>query len=461
MLGRRFYKTKPCILFQRGRCPRQNCTFAHGEAELRRAPGPPFNGRRDYKSGDLRDKLDRRHSPPRRYSPVRDTRGHHVLHNQKPLLRDRGRSLSRSPVKKRMRQHSGGRSDHSESFKRSNGDDEQLKEDTNSSYDKKDALEEELRQIEETIEKLDEDKSHLERLLEDKVDEADKLSRRIEDLEKQLNKEEEICKRITSKIKKFTKVYGRYSKIQEELKRAEARFHRFGDQLGLDATKPSATEEDSSLNIGSDGEANRENNINPKNVELQNHASASRKRSRLHPPISEEAKLGSSRKRDRFSSGMTRSERYAITEGSALHSENNSKETDLVKGKVTTKGIYNSLAEDSKKKRGKNSPIISYQDKQVKGSDAVRTLPSTSMAAHALDELIEGTEIEGKSGAMEANAVNESGILDNKLTSAYMPPIPLIAKNAYKQFEGDDEDVDVEKIDSEMVDINISSDVEI
>lgn len=94
-----------------------------------------------------------------------------------------------------MRQHSDGQSDHSESFKRSIGDDEQMKEDANSSYDKNDVLEDEvwivkyvgfilnktwqllymllfwpayallclqLRQIEDAIEKLDEDKTHLE-----------------------------------------------------------------------------------------------------------------------------------------------------------------------------------------------------------------------------------------------------------------------------------------------------------
>lgn len=73
--------------------------------------------------------------------------------------------------------------------------------------------------------------------------------------------------------------------------RAEVRFQRFGDQVGLDVSKPSVTE-DSSLNIGSDGEANRDNNINSKNVELPNHASTSKKRSRLHPPYGDEAKLG-------------------------------------------------------------------------------------------------------------------------------------------------------------------------
>lgn len=39
-------------------------------------------GRRNYQGSDLRDKLARRHSPSRRYSPVRDARGRQMLRGQ-------------------------------------------------------------------------------------------------------------------------------------------------------------------------------------------------------------------------------------------------------------------------------------------------------------------------------------------------------------------------------------------
>lgn len=45
MSGSSMYKTKLCILFNKtGTCSRPNCTFAHGNAELRRLGDSSFTG---------------------------------------------------------------------------------------------------------------------------------------------------------------------------------------------------------------------------------------------------------------------------------------------------------------------------------------------------------------------------------------------------------------------------------
>ncbi|MCO5568955.1 hypothetical protein L7F22_022658 [Adiantum nelumboides] len=104
--GRDLYKTKLCSLYQRGNCPRQSCSFAHGEAELRRSSSA-FNGRRDFRGGDLRERLQRRHSPhSRRLSPGRDTRGRQdrrQSHSRSPLRGRSSRSVSPAREKKRQR----------------------------------------------------------------------------------------------------------------------------------------------------------------------------------------------------------------------------------------------------------------------------------------------------------------------------------------------------------------------
>ncbi|KAF0936025.1 hypothetical protein E2562_038212 [Oryza meyeriana var. granulata] len=421
------YKTKLCALWQRGNCNRDTCSFAHGHGDIRRPPAsrsafPHHPGRRDYRGGDFRGRIDRRFSPRRRHSPGREPRGHRPLYDRRPTSRERESSYSRSPSRKSERRHEkktdDGETNSSRSLSLSDNNDERKK-DKFSSGDEKEDHEKQLKQIRLDMETLCDDKTHLEVILDEKIDEVRKISSKVNDLEMLLRREKDECHRMTSKMKKFIKAHARFLKAQEEVKRSQARFERLGDLLASDILKRGANEEGSSVNVDEDPNGSYERSPN---------AAATKKRSIPHS-TSEEAKAVKKR-RERDSDTMARSDKYR-PDGTDFDKAS--------KGTEATKSLYlkKKLWEDEKSKLGANVFIDKVKDSPVK-----HVLPSTGMTAHAIDDINEAVELEDRHEPIDALLENDA---DDKTRSPIIPLQPLpVVQNAYEQYEGDDEEVDVE-----------------
>ncbi|XP_031500151.1 zinc finger CCCH domain-containing protein 13-like [Nymphaea colorata] len=441
MVERKLYKTKLCILFQRGRCPRESCTFAHGEAELRRFSG---GVKRDFRGSDLRERLDRRQSPRGRSTLRRYPRGRHAFHDQR---HDRGYSPSRSPGneserRNSKRQHLNSHSDISDSVNSLDDDGDQRKKTNIYPNDDKDILEVQLKQAQLDIEMLDDHKCELEDSLKKTKEEADRLATRNEELENQLKQVHEDCKRITSKIKKFVKAQSRYASAQDELKRAQARLEKLGGQMASIIAKPIPNEEDSSIDIISDEDADNHGQLSP-GIKQQNKVSPFKKRLCISHPSGEETKSANPRKQEANDRLVLQSEK------SGKEAQGGSSSLSLRK-----KNYKHSVDLNIPAWEKLTLSAVPSQDKP-KGSDLGHGLPSTGMAANVEDELVEAIEVDGKPELTDSINISTTGSVasldpasakhgQGSLSHLQLPANPQNAYDKYKRDDEDDEDVDVD-----------------
>ncbi|KAL1325043.1 zinc finger CCCH domain-containing protein 13 isoform X1 [Arachis ipaensis] len=440
MVERKQFKTRLCVPYQRGRCTRHNCNFAHGNAELRRFSAT-YNGRKDL-ANDLRDTLDRRYLSPRRHSPTRDGRGHQAIHEHSPSRSMEKKSYChRSDRRHWRKQGITGQSDISASLKVSDRIQEPVKEGKFVSSCSRNTLEEQLKKVQLDIRTFEDRKFQLSVYLDESAQEVDSLNSRIQELEAQLVKENEECKRINSGIRKFIRVYNHNSQLQEELKRSQVRLQRLGDQLVSDIARIGAEEEDLSIDIVSNGENNSHPPI-PKHNAEQNDASPHGKKLHVHA----EQDVLEELKQDRSKVGNSvETRRNRKRSRWNLPAQLNDK--DNVGLETPNDGTEDArpLDIESKQKRGKLNSSDNLSSEKLK--EFRNEVPSTSMAAHVFDEEVEIVFDDRIDLNEIAHTENDNEVaLEVKGVPLMLPPA-LIPHTNYSQYEGDDENVDVDGLD--------------
>ncbi|XP_041992476.1 zinc finger CCCH domain-containing protein 13-like isoform X1 [Salvia splendens] len=393
------------------------------------------NGNQEFRGGgDLRERLDRIRSPLRNSPDRRDARARHTSHGDSP--RSLGKRIDRNVRKRRQFD---GHSDYS--GRMSDGTEDQIKDRRLASSEAKMQIDEQLREIHSEIKLLEEDKQQLQMYLEEKVSEADSLTFKIHDLEMQLSKEKEEGKRFSTKIKKFIKAHNRHSRLQDELKRSQAQLQKLGEQLDSDVGV--GNEDDTKTKASSDDV--KGGFTSPLN-EGQLNSSPRRKRS----CFSLEAQEASPQVGGRADMGKGKVEKPHRSSRNQEHFSNTKKsEADA--------DTYNSRwrsTHEEKSRKGSNLPTDTDSADKYKVTETGIILPSTGIAANAIDEDVEVAETDERFHVL-LNGANGSEERIKTLRLPFLPLPPPIPQNAYMQYKGDDENVDVDGVDEETAEVDI------
>ncbi|KAL8160076.1 hypothetical protein V2J09_001613 [Rumex salicifolius] len=471
MSGRKLYKTKLCLLYQRGRCWRQTCSFAHGDTEIRQFAGS-FDDRQDSRATDSRD----RHSSQHKYSPEKTMETLDAVHGHSPLLSFKRRRKSKLVD---------GQSNISGGARVSDGTEAQEKEVNILSSDSRVILKKQLKQVKFDIDLLENQKSKLKTglcpikewcmivaradankcaelskeflcsftfsnfnyfpvidpslaqkaELEERAQEADSLSSRIQDLEAQLSEEKEHCMRIASKNKKFIKSQNNCTRLQHEFKR-QVRLDKVVEELDLDALQLYTNEEDSSINIVSDGETTANHMVNQDLEKRKDIVSFANKKLHINIEAEEGSRSVSLAKRNLFVGEKSLSRRRV---------------DHIISNGRNESEIGNKRKDAERRQSNEGRPKRKRDGFKVSGSD--KLLPSTSMAAHPMD----GLEAEERADMVQTvpAVAEEEAACVNIGFSIPLPPLPLYSQNNYSQYEGEDEYVNVDELEEDLVEVDI------